>query len=57
MTEMFETLGTWNWLIFGFILMGLELVAPGCFCSGSGSPRSWSGSRRLRSIRRGRPSS
>ena len=31
MTEMFVTLGTWNWLIFGFILMALELLAPGVF--------------------------
>jgi len=31
MTEMFVTLGTWNWLIFGFVLMGLELLAPGVF--------------------------
>ena len=31
MAEMFVTLGTWNWLIFGFILMGLELLAPGVF--------------------------
>jgi hypothetical protein len=31
MTEMFSTLGTWNWLIFGFILMALELAAPGIF--------------------------
>lgn len=31
MTEMFSTLGTWNWLIFGFILMALELIAPGIF--------------------------
>ena len=31
MTEMFETLGTWNWLIFGIILMALELIAPGVF--------------------------
>jgi len=28
---MFSTLGTWNWLIFGFILMALELGAPGVF--------------------------
>jgi inner membrane protein len=28
---MFVTLGTWNWLIFGFILMALELAAPGVF--------------------------
>ena len=31
MTEMFSTLGTWNWLIFGVILMALELMAPGVF--------------------------
>ena len=31
MTEMFVTLGTWNWLIFGVILMALELFAPGVF--------------------------
>src|SRR3974377_276418 len=31
MTEMFTTLGTWNWLIFGFVLMALELMAPGVF--------------------------
>ena len=31
MTEMFSTLGTWNWLIFGLILMTLELLAPGVF--------------------------
>jgi membrane protein implicated in regulation of membrane protease activity len=31
MSEMFVTLGTWNWLIFGIILMALELVAPGVF--------------------------
>ena len=31
MTDMFVTLGTWNWLIFGFILMALELLAPGVF--------------------------
>jgi membrane protein implicated in regulation of membrane protease activity len=31
MTDMFKTLGTWNWLIFGFILMALELLAPGVF--------------------------
>jgi membrane protein implicated in regulation of membrane protease activity len=31
MTEMFETLGTWNWLIFGVLLMALELLAPGVF--------------------------
>ena len=31
MAEMFVTLGTWNWLIFGFILMAFELMAPGVF--------------------------
>jgi membrane protein implicated in regulation of membrane protease activity len=31
MSEMFTTLGTWNWLIFGIILMALELIAPGVF--------------------------
>jgi hypothetical protein len=36
MTEMFVTLGTWNWLIFGFILMALELAAPGVFRIRSG---------------------
>src|SRR5258707_6344854 len=31
MSEMFSTLGTWNWLIFGILLMALELLAPGVF--------------------------
>ena len=31
MAEIFTTLGTWNWLIVGFILMALELAAPGVF--------------------------
>jgi inner membrane protein len=31
MAQMFTTLGSWNWLIFGFILMALELLAPGVF--------------------------
>ena len=31
MTEMFTTLGNWNWMIFGVILMGLEVLAPGIF--------------------------
>jgi inner membrane protein len=31
MAEMFSTLGTWNWLIFGVVLMALELMAPGVF--------------------------
>ena len=31
MAELFSTLGTWNWLVFGLLLMGLELLAPGVF--------------------------
>jgi inner membrane protein len=31
MTEIFVTLGTWNWLIVGIALMALELIAPGVF--------------------------
>jgi inner membrane protein len=31
MSEMFVTLGSWNWLIFGVLLMTLELLAPGVF--------------------------
>ena len=31
MADMFASLGTWNWLIFGLVLMGLELLAPGVF--------------------------
>ncbi len=31
MADMFVTLGSWNWLIFGLILMALELLAPGIF--------------------------
>ena len=31
MAEMFVTLGTWNWLIAGLVLMALELIAPGVF--------------------------
>jgi inner membrane protein len=31
MAEMLSTLGTWNWLIFGFLLMALELIVPGIF--------------------------
>ncbi|MCA6115765.1 NfeD family protein [Bradyrhizobium sp. WSM 1738] len=31
MAEIFSSLGTWNWLIFGFLLMALELLAPGVF--------------------------
>ena len=31
MNTMFSTLGTWNWLIFGLILMILEAAAPGVF--------------------------
>ena len=31
MTDLFETLGHWNWLIFGFIMMALEVAVPGVF--------------------------
>ena len=31
MTQMFVTLGSWNWLILRFILMALEVLAPGVF--------------------------
>jgi membrane protein implicated in regulation of membrane protease activity len=31
MGDMFASLGTWNWLIFGLVLMGLELLVPGVF--------------------------
>jgi inner membrane protein len=31
MIEMFSALGTWNWPIIGFVLMTLELMAPGVF--------------------------
>lgn len=31
MTDVFATLGTWNWLIFGVIVMALEAAAPGVF--------------------------
>jgi len=31
MSEIFVTLGAWNWLISGVVLMALELIAPGVF--------------------------
>lgn len=31
MTQFLNQLGTWNWLIVGLVLMGLELIAPGVF--------------------------
>jgi inner membrane protein len=31
MAQMFTTLGSWNWLIFGLVLMACELLAPGVF--------------------------
>lgn len=31
MSEMFATLGTWNWLIAGIVLMALEVMVPGVF--------------------------
>lgn len=31
MADLFASLGTWNWLILGVVLMGLELLTPGVF--------------------------
>ena len=31
MTSMFATLGSWNWLILGLVLIGVEVLAPGVF--------------------------
>lgn len=31
MTELLVKLGTWNWLILGVVLMGIETFAPGVF--------------------------
>lgn len=31
MSSMFATLGSWNWLILGLLLMALETLAPGVF--------------------------
>ncbi len=31
MVEMLAKLGTWNWLIIGVVLMGIETFAPGVF--------------------------
>lgn len=31
MTQWLSQMGTWNWLIVGLVLMGLELLAPGVF--------------------------
>ena len=31
MSSMFVTLGSWNWLILGLLLMALEMLAPGVF--------------------------
>jgi len=31
MTAMLSALGTWNWLILGLILIGIEMLAPGVF--------------------------
>lgn len=31
MVEMLSKLGTWNWLIIGVVLMGIETFAPGVF--------------------------
>jgi inner membrane protein len=31
MTELIAAMGSWNWLILGFVLIGLEMMAPGIF--------------------------
>lgn len=31
MLELFREAGYWGWLVFGFILLGLELLVPGAF--------------------------
>jgi membrane protein implicated in regulation of membrane protease activity len=31
MTDMLVSLGTWNWIIFGVLMMALEVIAPGVF--------------------------
>ncbi|OQW54838.1 MAG: hypothetical protein A4S14_14365 [Proteobacteria bacterium SG_bin9] len=31
MIEWLAKFGTWNWLVIGLVLMGLELIAPGVF--------------------------
>lgn len=31
MSGFFTSLGTWNWLIAGLVLLGIELLAPGVF--------------------------
>jgi membrane protein implicated in regulation of membrane protease activity len=31
MTNLVEALGTWNWLVLGLVLMGVEVFAPGVF--------------------------
>lgn len=31
MTQWLSQMGTWNWLIVGLVLMGMELLAPGVF--------------------------
>lgn len=31
MSSIFVTLGTWNWLIVGLLLIGVEVLAPGVF--------------------------
>lgn len=31
MADLFGALGTWNWLIVGLVLVGVEMLAPGVF--------------------------
>lgn len=37
--EFLFQLGIWNWLVFGLILLILEILAPGFSSSGSALPR------------------
>lgn len=31
LVELFSQLGLWNWMVLGFVLLGLEIVVPGFF--------------------------
>ncbi|WP_371823880.1 hypothetical protein [Phyllobacterium sp. 628] len=41
--HLFYELGSWNWVVLGFILLILEVAAPGIFCCGLVLPRLSSG--------------
>ena len=54
----FAAIGAWNWFIVAAVfLLPRTDARRACSCSGSGSPRSWSGSSRSRRCCRGRRSS